>query len=160
MDYNSVGIRREESGELLFECPRSMKKQMEQAITQPGSFTFDTTIQTFFINGVSQTINNTSSIPLQVVGSSACNPLYSIYGGTEQYSSLSLSIENSDTVFGNMIIGIDTNTAGVLTKDGCFTSAQVGIQASLNVTYPTNPNCYSINAQQINQTVSSTFTMG
>jgi hypothetical protein len=94
-----------------------------------------------------------------VIGaSSGCNPLYSVYGGTEQYSSLSLSIQNSDTIFGNIIIGIDTSTAGVLTKGGCFTSAQVDIQASLNVTYPTNPNCYSINSQQINQTVTSTFT--
>jgi hypothetical protein len=123
---------------------------------QPGLVTFDTTIHTLYINGVLQTINNTSSIPLNPVGSLSCNPLYSIYGGTEQYSSPSISIQNSDIVYGTIIVGIDTNTAGALTK-GCITSAQVVIQASLNVTYPTNPNCYSINTQGINQTVTSTF---
>jgi hypothetical protein len=123
---------------------------------QPGLVTFDTTIHTLYINGVLQTINNTSSIPLNPVGSLSCNPLYSIYGGTEQYSSPSISIQNSDIVYGTIIVGIDTNTAGALTKS-CITSAQVDIQASLNVTYPTNPNCYSINTQQINQTVTSTF---
>lgn len=125
---------------------------------QPGSVTFDTTIHTLSINGVYQIINNTSSNPLNPVGSSSCNPLYSIYGGTEQYSSPSISIENSDIVFGNIIVGIDINTAGTFSFPiPCITSAQVVIQASLNVTYPTNPNCYSINTQQINQTVTSTF---
>jgi DNA mismatch repair protein MutS len=32
-------FRREESGEILFEAPRSVKKQLDQAILQPGSFT-------------------------------------------------------------------------------------------------------------------------
>jgi hypothetical protein len=124
--------------------------------TEPGLVTFDTTIHTLYINGVPQTINNTSSIPLNPVTSSSCNPLFSVYGGTEQYSSLSISIDNSDIVNGTIIVGIDTNTVGAITKS-CITSAQVDIQASLNVTYPTNPNCYSINTQQINQTVTSTF---
>ena len=124
--------------------------------TEPGLVTFDTTIHTLYINGVPQTINNTSSIPLNPVTSSSCNPFFSIYGGTEQYSSLSISIENSDIVYGTIIVGIDINANGVLFTS-CITSAQVDIQASLNVTYPENPNCYSINTQQINQTVTSTF---
>jgi hypothetical protein len=124
--------------------------------TEPGLVTFDTTLHTLNLNGVPQTINNTSSIALSPVGSSSCNPLYDIYGGTEQYSSLSISIENSDIVEGTIIVGININSVGVLASP-CITSAQVDIQASLNVTYPTNPTCYSINTQQIIQTVTSTF---
>jgi hypothetical protein len=63
---------------------------------------------------------------------------------------------NSDIVDGTIIIGIDTETLGTFDFP-CITSAQVDIQASLSVTYPTNPNCYSINTQQIIQTVTSTF---
>ena len=124
--------------------------------TEPGSVTFDTTLHTLKLNGVLQTINNTSSIPLNPVTSSSCNPIYDVYGGTEQYSSLSISIENSDIVEGTIIVGIDINATGVLASP-CITSAQVDIQASLNVTYLENPNCYSINTQQINDTVISTF---
>ena len=71
-------------------------------------------------------------------------------------SSLSISIEKSDIVEGTIIVGIDINSTGVLASP-CITSAQVDIQASLNVTYLENPNCYSINTQQINDTVISTF---
>ena len=124
--------------------------------TEPGLVTFDTTQHTLKLNGVLQTINNTSSNPLTPVTTSSCNPIYDVYGGTEQYSSLSISIENSDIVEGTIIVGIDINATGVLSSP-CITSAQVDIQASLNVTYPTNPNCYSINTQQINDTVISTF---
>jgi hypothetical protein len=124
--------------------------------TEPGLVTFDTTLHTLKLNGVLQTINNTSSIALSPVGSSSCNPLYDIYGGTEQYSSLSISIENSDIVEGTIIVGININSVGVLVSP-CITSAQVDIQALLNVTYLENPNCYSINAQQINQSIISTF---
>jgi hypothetical protein len=124
--------------------------------TEPGSVTFDTTLHTLKLNGVLQTINNTSSIALSPVGSSSCNPLYDIYGGTEQYSSLSISIENSDIVEGTIIVGININSVGVLVSP-CITSAQVDIQALLNVTYLENPNCYSINAQQINEKIISTF---
>ena len=126
--------------------------------TEPGSVTFDTTLHTLKLNGVLQTINNTSSIPLNPVGSSSCSyNMYDIYGGTEEYGSLSISIENSDIVEGTIIVGIDISTAGAFNFPYCITSAQVDIQASLNVTYPTNPNCYTINTQQINQTVTSTF---
>ena len=124
--------------------------------TEPGLVTFDTTLHTLKLNGVLQTINNTSSIPLNPVTSSSCNPIYDVYGGTEQYSSLSISIENTDIVEGTIIVGIDINATGVLSSP-CITSAQVDIQASLNVTYPTNPNCYSINTQQINEKIISTF---
>ena len=124
--------------------------------TEPGLVTFDTTLHTLKLNGVLQTINNTSSIPLNPVTSSSCNPIYDVYGGTEQYSSLSISIENSDIIEGTIIVGIDINATGVLASP-CITSAQVDIQASLNVTYLENPNCYSINTQQINDTVISTF---
>jgi len=123
---------------------------------EPGSVTFDTTLHTLNLNGVPQTINNTSSIELHSVTISSCNPIYDIYGGTEQYDSLSISIMNSDIVDGTIIIGIDTETLGTFDFP-CITSAQVDIQASLSVTYPTNPNCYSINTQQIIQTVTSTF---
>jgi hypothetical protein len=126
--------------------------------TEPGSVTFDTTLHTLKLNGVLQTINNTSSIPLNPVGSSSCfTAMYDIYGGTEEYGSLSISIENSDIVEGTIIVGIDISTAGAYNFPFCVTSAQVDIQASLNVTYPTNPNCYSINTQQINDTVISRF---
>ena len=124
--------------------------------TEPGLVTFDTTLHTLKLNGVLQTINNTSSIPLNPVTTSSCNPIYDVYGGTEQYSSLSISIEKSDIVEGTIIVGIDINSTGVLASP-CITSAQVDIQASLNVTYLENPNCYSINTQQINDTVISTF---
>jgi len=39
MDENAFSIRREESGELFFECPRYMKKQLEPALLQSGHFT-------------------------------------------------------------------------------------------------------------------------
>ena len=126
--------------------------------TEPGSVTFDTTQHTLKLNGVLQTINNISSSPLNPVGSSSCfTAMYDIYGGTEEYGSLSISIENSDIVEGTIIVGIDISTAGAYNFPNCITSAQVDIQASLNVTYPTNPNCYSINTQQINDTVISRF---
>jgi hypothetical protein len=123
---------------------------------EPGSATFDTTLHTLNLNGVAQTINNISSTALNPVTTSSCNPIYDVYGGTEQYGSLSISIMNSDIVDGTIIIGIDTETSGTFDFP-CITSAQVDIQASLNVTYPTNPTCYSISTEQIIQRVTSTF---
>lgn len=124
--------------------------------TEPGSVTFDTLIHTLNVNGVPQTINNINSIPLSAVGGSFCNPIYGIYGGTEQYGSLSIPIMNSDIIDGSIVFGVDTETSGVLISP-CITSAQVDIQASIGVTYPTNPTCYSVNTQQIIQTTNQIY---
>jgi hypothetical protein len=115
---------------------------------EPGSVFFDTTQSQILINSVPQVITQTSSNPIAIIGSSACNPTYKKYAGNDVYKATSLTVNNTNTVTGYAVFGIDTETNGVFLTP-CITTATVGVNMVLENTQVNNP-CDSVGVIAIN----------
>ena len=109
---------------------------------------FDTTQSQILINSVPQVITQTSSNPIAIIGSSACNPTYKKYAGNDVYKATSLTVNNTNTVTGYAVFGIDTETNGVFLTP-CITTATVGVNMVLENTQVNNP-CDSVGVIAIN----------
>lgn len=115
---------------------------------EPGSVFFDTTQHQISINSVPQVMTQTSSSPLTIVSSSACNPVYKKYAGTDIYKATSLTVNSTSVVTGYAIYGIDTETNGVFVNP-CITTGTVGVNMILENTQVNNP-CDSVGVVPIN----------
>lgn len=97
---------------------------------QPGSVTFDTLYHSLIVSTSAQTFDNTSPLSY-MTGSSSCSPtVYKKYTGNDIYTVSGVTISNTDSIVGSIIIGIDTNTDGQL-QGSCYTTAYVTATANI-----------------------------
>lgn len=112
------------------------------AYVQPGSVTFDTTYHSLNISNSAQTFDYTSPLSY-ITGTSTCSPtIYKKYMGNDIYTITGITVSNSDTITGTIIIGIDTDSLGML--DGnCLTTAYVTVTTNISnivITQSSNVN--------------------
>jgi len=115
---------------------------------EPGSVYFDTTQHQISINSTPQVMSQTSSTPLTDVSSSACNPTYRKYAGTDIYKSYSLTVNSTSVVTGYAVFGIDTETNGSFVSP-CITTGTMAVNMILENTQVNNP-CDSVGVVPIN----------
>lgn len=115
----------------------------------PGSASFNTSNNVLYIDSTSQTITQTVNNALASVGASPCNVNYSKYGGYIEYKSNLITVDNTNTVTGYVVFGIDTITNGI-TITPCLTKADLNLSISLeNITI--NSICESVVTNTINE---------
>ncbi len=110
---------------------------------EPGSADFDISdvYQEFTLNGVPQTFVETQNTSPSNIGTSSCSPsVYSRYGSIQQYVISGITINNSDTINGKIVFGIDTETYGMFITP-CITQGTVSVTAELsNINIQTQNN--------------------